>query len=49
VGEKSSVCKFWHENLNKRDYFEDPYINDRIILKWIIENYDGAMDWFHLA
>jgi hypothetical protein len=28
---------------------KDPGIDGRIILKWIFETWDGAMDWIDLA
>jgi hypothetical protein len=30
--------KFWMKNLKGRDYSKDVYIDDRIILKWILRN-----------
>jgi hypothetical protein len=29
--------KFWSENLNVRDHFEYVDIDDRMLLKWILE------------
>jgi hypothetical protein len=32
------ICtKFWWKNLNGRDHLDDIHINERIILKWILE------------
>jgi hypothetical protein len=28
---------------------EDPGVDGRIILKWIVERLDGGMDWINLA
>ena len=28
---------------------EDPGADGRIILKWILEKWDGGIDWIHLA
>ena len=37
------------ENLRKGDHLEDPGVDRRIILKWILEKWDGGMDWINLA
>jgi hypothetical protein len=31
------------------DHFEDPGIDGRIILKWILEKWDRGIDWIDLA
>jgi len=31
---------FWWKNLRERDYFEDPGIDGRIILRWIFKKWD---------
>jgi hypothetical protein len=37
-------------NLREGDHFEDPGIDGRIMLKWILEKCDGrGMDWIDLA
>jgi hypothetical protein len=33
---------FWWENLKERDNLVDPAVIERIILKWIFENWDGG-------
>jgi hypothetical protein len=48
--ERGEVHKgFRWENLRKVDYLEGPGIDWRIILKWILEKWDGDMDWMDLA
>jgi hypothetical protein len=32
---------FWRRNLRKRDHLEDPVVDRRIILRWIIRKWDG--------
>ena len=34
---------FWWGNLRKRDHLEDPGIDKRIILRWILRNWDGGV------
>jgi hypothetical protein len=41
--------EFWWGNLRETEYVEDPGIGGRIILKWIIEKWDGGMDWTGLV
>jgi hypothetical protein len=31
------------------EHIEDPDIDGRIILKWIVEKWDGGTDWIDLA
>jgi hypothetical protein len=39
----------WWENLREVDHLKDPGVDGRIILKWILDKWDGGMDWMHLA
>ena len=41
----------WWENLREGDHLKDPSVDGRIILKWILEKWDGGegMDWTDLA
>jgi hypothetical protein len=36
-------------NLRKRNHLEDPGIDERIIVRWVIRDGDGGMDWIYLA
>jgi len=40
---------FWWGNLGERGHLENPDIDGRIILKWILRKWDGGMDWIDLA
>jgi hypothetical protein len=40
---------FWYENLKERGRWEDINVDGRILLKWILDKYDGGMDWINLA
>ena len=33
--------RFWWENLTERKHLEDPGVDGRIILRWIIRKWDG--------
>ena len=42
---------FWWGNLGERDHLEDPSVDGRIVLRWILRKLDrgGGMDWIDLA
>jgi len=41
---------FWWGNLRERDHLEDPRLDGKIILRWIVRKWDvGGMDWTYLA
>jgi len=35
--------KFWAKNLKGKDYFKDPGVDGRIVLKCILEKLDGKV------
>ena len=37
------------ENLRERDNLKDLGVYGRIILKWILEQWNGGMDWIYLV
>jgi hypothetical protein len=38
---KRGLYRFWQGNLTEGDHLEDPSVNGRIILKWILEKWFG--------
>jgi hypothetical protein len=41
---------FWWGNLRERGHLEDPGVDGRIILRWILRKWDvGGMDWIDVA
>ena len=40
MGERICVYRFWWGNLKEKDHLEDPGIDGRIILRWIIRKRD---------
>jgi len=35
--------------MRERDHLEDPGVNGRIILRWILRKLEGGTDWIELA
>jgi len=48
-GEKRCTQDFSGGNLRERVHLEDLGIDGKIILKYILKKWDGAMDWIDLA
>jgi hypothetical protein len=40
---------FWWGNQRERNYWGEPDIDERIILRWIFRKWDVGMDWIELA
>jgi hypothetical protein len=41
--------EFWWGNLREGDYLDDPDVDGRIILKRILDKWDGRTYWIDLA
>jgi hypothetical protein len=40
---------FWWGKVRERDHLVDPGVYGKIILRWILRNWVGGMDWIVLA
>ena len=43
------LTRFWWEDLREGDHLEDPGVDGRILLKWILKRWDGGMGGIDLA
>jgi hypothetical protein len=41
--------RVWRGNPTERNHLENPRVDGRIILKWILKKWDRGMDWTNLA
>jgi hypothetical protein len=48
-GREEMHTGFWWGTLKEGDHLEDPGVDGRIILKWIFEKWDGAIEWIDMA
>jgi hypothetical protein len=44
MGERKVVHSVWWENLRERNHLEDPGVDGRIILKWIVRKWDMGLE-----
>jgi hypothetical protein len=49
VRERAGTYRVLGRNLRERDYLESPYVDGKIIAKWIFKKLDRGMDWIALA
>jgi hypothetical protein len=40
---------FWQGNVREINHLEDPGVDGTMILKWILEKWNGGIDWIELA
>jgi hypothetical protein len=40
---------FWWGNLRAKDHLEDSGVGGRIILRWIMREWDGSLEWIDLS
>ena len=45
MGERRGVYRSWWGNLKERNDMEDPAVDGRIILRWILRNWDEVGAW----
>jgi hypothetical protein len=43
MGRREVCIGFWWENLRERDHWEDPGVDGRIILRWILRKRDVGL------
>jgi hypothetical protein len=48
-GERSGAYTVLVGKPQRRDHLDDPDVDGRIILKWILRKWNGDMDWTQLA
>jgi len=41
--------EFWRGNLQERNHLEDPGVDGRIILRWILKKCEWDMAWIYLT
>ena len=53
MGERRGVYRVWWGNLSERDHLEDPGVDGRIILRWILGNWIGeawtGLNWLRIG
>jgi hypothetical protein len=42
IGKREVHTGFWWGDVREGDHLEDPGVNGRIILKWILKKWDGS-------
>jgi hypothetical protein len=49
MGERRGAYKALVGKPEGKNHLEDPGVDERIILKWIFERFEGDIDWIDLA
>jgi hypothetical protein len=49
MGERSGVYRVLIGKLGGKDLLEGPYVDGRIISRWIFKKWNGGLDWIDLA
>jgi len=44
VGGRRGVYSVWRENRRNKDPLQDPGVDERIILKWIVKKWDMGLE-----